>query len=1029
MVSYIDPTRPTEGKAYTADVRQNFDIAKSEIEYLQSGYLPLTGGLMQGPLELAFYPTTDMEAVNKKYMEDHSIGIDGGVISGPVTLKSPLILDGPMFTGIIKTLDAEVGSNRSAKPITIMAGNSDGNSPLGAYAYLQAGHSPGSGPGGEALIWGGSSVSGRGGNTALRSGYSTSGAGGSAYLSAGNSQTGTGGAVSLTAGQSTDGPGGTITITAGQSTNNNGGNVTIKSGASTNKSAGSLNLEAASNNVSATEGSAGSVSIKGGVQNSPTGYFGGNVIIRSGGSKSGHNSGYIELGTNTGDFNSGNILLTTFVKGVAGFVPGDINLSPGHNSVDDVHGKLRFNNLPTVSQTDLNTVWNNNGILNIGAGGSSGGGDYLPLTGGTITGTTRIESVVGIENVLELMSTDPDCDSLPKLKIFGEYGGGMFYTPSYGYLALQLIEDKTGVPIEGDILVFNNNNMIITAPRFTGTPSSASGSGYVYINADIVKYTGGADGGTILASNSKINCASIVASMGADLGYVDSSPIILRNLPTVSQTDVNTVWNNNGALNIGAGGGGVTAPLLLDAATPNWGLYTTDLVVGSITSNSSGIKLLSNDTTKQAYAFFHDNDGLHISSGTEASRSNDYMLFNSSDTSIGVMVPLNVYQDATFTRSIIMQNGQYIRGDDQTDVNGVGFYFAITGGSGNGTGSGGNITIAGGNTFAGPKLGDVILGGQLSSTSGASPTNGGNVSISPTALGVGPGSTGNAGNIIINRGLKDPDSTGLDGEILIKNLAITARTDLNAIWNNNGVLNIGAGAATGNFLPLTGGTLTGDLVLDGTSGIITTLDAAIGSNAGSKNLIIQAGKNDGANSYKSGDVSIYGSAAGTDGGGGGVSLNGGTGGSVTGAGGSASIAGGNAITDGAGGAAFLMGGTAKGATSTGGAVQIQAGNADAYGGPVSIKAGNSISGGDIELLAGAGTTGGGGDIELTAGNTQDTTGSVTAGDIILMPGVSASGVVGASGDLILRNLPTVPPHSGDAVWRDPVTNQLMITPT
>lgn len=551
MVSYIDPTRPTEGKAYTADVRLNFDITKTEIENIQISYLPLSGGIMRGPLELAYAPIKDMDAATKKYIDDTTIGIMGG------TIKAPLFFDAPVIGGLLATLDAEAGSNRSAKPITLRAGNSDGNSPLSAYAYLQAGSSPGNGPGGEFILWGGGSIGGRGGNTALRSGYSTSGPGGSAYLQAGGSQTGPGGTVGLTAGQSTDGPGGSITITAGQSTNNNGGSVTIKSGGSTNKNAGSLNLEGADNNTSSTESSAGSVYITGGTQNSPTGYFGGNVSIRSGGSKSGHNSGYIELGTNTGDFNSGSISLTTFVKGVAGFIPGDITLSPGYNSVDDVHGKLKFNNLPTVSQTDVNTVWNNNGVLNIGAGGSSGGGatgDYLPLTGGTITGTTRIESVVGIENVLELMSTDPDCDILPKLKIFGEYGGGMFYTPSYGYLALQLIEDKTGVPIEGDILVFNNNNMIITAPRFTGTPSSASGSGYVYINADIVKYTGGADGGTILASNSKINCASIVASMGADLGYVDSSPIILRNLPTVSQIDVNVVWNNNGVLNIGAGG-------------------------------------------------------------------------------------------------------------------------------------------------------------------------------------------------------------------------------------------------------------------------------------------------------------------------------------------------------------------------------------------------------------------------------------------------------------------------------------------
>ena len=678
MVSYIDPTKPTEGKAYTADVRLNFDITKTEIENIQISYLPLSGGIMRGPLELAYAPIKDMDAATKKYIDDTTIGIMGG------TIKAPLFFDAPVIGGLLATLDAEVGSNRSAKPIELRAGNSDGNSPLGAYAYLRAGNSPGSGPGGETILWGGSSVSGRGGSTGLRSGYSTSGAGGSAYLTAGNSQTGTGGTVSLTAGQSTDGSGGSITITAGQSKNNYGGNVTIKSGSSTNKSAGMLILEAASNNVLATESSAGSVSISGGVQNSPTGYFGGNVTIRSGGSKSVHNSGYIELGTNPGDFNSGNISLSTFVKGVAGFVPGDINISPGHNTIDGVRGKLRLNNLPVVTQTDATTVWNNNGVLNIGAGGSSGGGDYLPLTGGTITGTTRIESIVGIENVLELMSTDPDCDSLPKLKIFGEYGGGMFYTPSYGYLALQLIEDKTGVPIEGDILVFNNNNMIITAPRFTGTPSSASGSGYVYINADIVKYTGGADGGTILASNSKINCASIVASMGADLGYIDSSPIILRNLPTVSQTDVNVVWNNNGVLNIGAG-----------AAAGNFLPLTGGVMTGSITVNGGF--------------------------GTPGIKS-------------------------------------------AVDANGAGELLAIVGATGT-TGAGGQITIAAGAATAAGQVGGAVVITAGANTSGIA----GNISLNS-----------NGGDIVF-QGLKTVPPTGINDQI--------------AIWNNNGVLNIGAGVA------------------------------------------------------------------------------------------------------------------------------------------------------------------------------------------------------------------------------------------
>jgi hypothetical protein len=519
MVSYIDPTRPTEGKAYTADVRLNFDITKTEIENIQISYLPLSGGIMRGPLELAYAPIKDMDAATKKYIDDTTIGIMGG------TIKAPLFFDAPVIGGLLATLDAEVGSNRSAKPITLRAGNSDGNSPLGAYTYLQAGNSPGNGPGGEAILWGGSSVSGRGGATALRSGYSTNGIGGTAYLQAGGSQTGTGGAVNLAAGQSTDGFGGAITITAGQSINNNGGNVTIKSGSSTNKSAGMLILEAASNNVSATEGSAGSISITGGVQNSPTGYFGGNVIIRSGGSKSGHNSGYIELGTNTGDFNSGSISLTTFVKGVAGFVPGDISFSPGHNSVDGVRGKLKFNNLPTVSQIDLNTVWNNNGVLNIGAGGSSGGGatgDYLPLTGGTVSGNLQCNG------------------NFAAMGVLSEFNASTFSLRNAAGCAI----------VSGGPLTINGP---ATSPLsiYYGTEETMNIGRYQLIFGSPLRARF-----AIQMEPDPNPCGIFMGVGGADW----FSPINLRStvkmsaLPVVTQVDANVVWNNNGVLNIGAGG-------------------------------------------------------------------------------------------------------------------------------------------------------------------------------------------------------------------------------------------------------------------------------------------------------------------------------------------------------------------------------------------------------------------------------------------------------------------------------------------
>jgi hypothetical protein len=82
MTSNIDPTVPTEGIAYTVDVRTNFATAKAEIEALQGfegagPFLPIAGGAMQGTLLLAAdVPLTDTEASSKFYVDNHVV--DGG---------------------------------------------------------------------------------------------------------------------------------------------------------------------------------------------------------------------------------------------------------------------------------------------------------------------------------------------------------------------------------------------------------------------------------------------------------------------------------------------------------------------------------------------------------------------------------------------------------------------------------------------------------------------------------------------------------------------------------------------------------------------------------------------------------------------------------------------------------------------------------------------------------------------------------------------------------------------------------------
>ena len=54
MVSAIDPTKPTSGNASTESVRDNFQVAKDEIEVLQS----VSGTALQ-PVDIGTYVDTD----------------------------------------------------------------------------------------------------------------------------------------------------------------------------------------------------------------------------------------------------------------------------------------------------------------------------------------------------------------------------------------------------------------------------------------------------------------------------------------------------------------------------------------------------------------------------------------------------------------------------------------------------------------------------------------------------------------------------------------------------------------------------------------------------------------------------------------------------------------------------------------------------------------------------------------------------------------------------------------------------------
>jgi len=124
MVSNVDVTKPTEGQAYTKDVRNNFSVIKTEIESLQdalaaippvdlSGYLPLSGGAMTGDL------------IVKKIVgvtQTLSIAEGGAVVIMGGTGGS----SGNGGDVSINGANALAGSNKYGGSVSLRSGNSDG---------------------------------------------------------------------------------------------------------------------------------------------------------------------------------------------------------------------------------------------------------------------------------------------------------------------------------------------------------------------------------------------------------------------------------------------------------------------------------------------------------------------------------------------------------------------------------------------------------------------------------------------------------------------------------------------------------------------------------------------------------------------------------------------------------------------------------------------------------------------------------------------------------------------------------------
>jgi hypothetical protein len=162
-------------------------------------------------------------------------------------------------------------------------------------------------------------------------------------------------------------------------------------------------------------------------------------------------------------------------------------------------------------------------------------GDFLPLAGGTLTGTLRLESNLGdaTRQNLEIVSTSPDLPTPPMLKLYSSYGGGTMFAGPWGGLAIGSIDDGTGALAPGPwAFEIAGNDLLLNAPGFAGNIVRGQGGNQIVFNANSYGF------------------------FGANEFFVSTPAFRISGMPIIAQSDPNTLWNNNGVVNIGAGGSG-----------------------------------------------------------------------------------------------------------------------------------------------------------------------------------------------------------------------------------------------------------------------------------------------------------------------------------------------------------------------------------------------------------------------------------------------------------------------------------------
>jgi hypothetical protein len=967
MTSNVDVTKPTEGRAYTADVRANFQIIKTEIETLQSHvgsvpgtdqYLLRSGGEMTGNLTF----TNNAKIVTKSAIDGSLEGSDDiYIVTGNADGKSATSVPGDIYITGGTNEPTYNFERRKGKLVLDVASITAPTAPSG---------------GGYGI--GFSFVASSGDVDSL----STANAGGGGfYATAGASYgSGTAGGISLTAGNA-------------MGSTSYAGNVTIKAGSNNPPGGGTNKGGSVSISAGDSEMGAGNLSLAGGY----SGLVGGQVTIQGGLSGGGATGAgglvYIAGGSiQGGPGNAGNIHLmggTTYQNQypVDGY-GGNIILEVGKNSVDATkHGAIKMVGLPTVTQSDTETIWNNNGVLNIGAGGTPGGGGAeggLPLTGGTMTGPIVFDSYVYDANKITTGSSLPT-DGGKSLTVSSSDTEG-----NSGSVTLRTGNSTTSY--SGFIGLYGGNSTSPAPNHYGGTISLNGGDGNT--GGNISAWAGNANspdgrGGrvSIRAGNSTEQGASSGATGRAGGGvWLWAGKTVTENLGGLvsiqagDATDLRGVGGfvsirsgkglRSGSITIGCESGtSVSAESVIDTATPEGG--NLNLYAGGGYNRGGDVQISAGDVFANTTATDPVAGDLLLLAGIGTSAPNsiggDVFIQSGRGELQGGNISISIGTGTT-PGSLLIANLPTVAQSVPTALwNNAGVMNIGAGGVAGGGGSGLPTT-------GGEMTGPITV--NLTDPSG---------NFIQTLNGVGAGS---GGNLRVVTGSYDPSGTyGVGGSVSFTLGDGTATegssssgghfyftTGNNIAYGNGGNFNITTGNGSAIATPV-GGANAGNFRFTGGTG-----------NTGGRFSVLGGG----SHIYVGGGVRFLAGACNADGiisppnMGGMARLGGGY--SPAGVGGLTYISGGSGLGGGPVVVVAGIGQSADGLTGIGGNLLMSAGRGD-------------DEGGYVQITGGLGSKGPGGDVYIDGGNVDYVGNTNSGGRVKIVGGSSGPSALGIGGNV------------------------------